>query len=203
MPCIRPCFFFSSFYYRVFFCFDFFPESYTFLAAWWTGLELWGGELGWKLRWFHARRLKTITRWGEEPNQQAYLSDHKDTPWSIALPVWPTEPHPPYCVGSVWIGSRRLPNFRENVINIVEAKIVVFMDRDLPRKYTMVQSNQKSRGKYWATRLSIRSFARTAPSFALRMKELRFTRSLAYSLSSLWESEWYDGYFCGGFFFGP
>ena len=63
---------------------------------------------------------------------------------------------------------------------------------------TMVQISQESRRKYWATRSSVRSFARTAHSFACSgllaslAPSAALTRSLARSLRSLprsWESE--------------
>ena len=63
---------------------------------------------------------------------------------------------------------------------------------------TVGQNNQESRLKYWATRSSVRSFARTAHSFACSglLASLPLsaapTRSLARSLRSLsrsWESE--------------
>ena len=63
---------------------------------------------------------------------------------------------------------------------------------------TMVWNKQKSRRKSWATRLSVRSFARTAHSFACSgvlaslAPSAALTRSLARSLRSLprsWESE--------------
>ena len=54
---------------------------------------------------------------------------------------------------------------------------------------SMVDNSQEYRLKYWATLLSVRSFARLlAP----------LTRSLTRSIRSLprsWESEWLDGYF--------
>ena len=62
----------------------------------------------------------------------------------------------------------------------------------------MVQISEKSRRKYWATRSSVRSFARTAHSFACSgllaslAPSAALTRSLARSLRSLprsWESE--------------
>ena len=63
---------------------------------------------------------------------------------------------------------------------------------------TMVQISQESRRKYWATRLSVRSFTRTAHLFACSgllaslTPSAALTRSLARSLRSLprsWESE--------------
>ena len=62
---------------------------------------------------------------------------------------------------------------------------------------TVVQISQNSRRKYWATRSSVRSFARTAHSFACSgllaslAPSAALTRSLARSLRSLprsWES---------------
>ena len=67
---------------------------------------------------------------------------------------------------------------------------------------TTVQTNQESRLKYWATRSSVCSFARTAHSFACSgllaslAPSAALTRSLARSLHSLprsWESELLDG----------
>merc|ERR1719259_67793 len=51
----------------------------------------------------------------------------------------------------------------------------------------MVQNNQKSRGKYWATRSSVRSFARTAHSFACSglLASLAPSAALTRSLTSL------------------
>ena len=70
----------------------------------------------------------------------------------------------------------------------------------------MGQNNQKYRLKYWATRSSVRSFARTAHSFAcsallaLLVRLAALTHLLAHSLCLLprsWDSEWLDGYlFC-------
>ena len=68
----------------------------------------------------------------------------------------------------------------------------------------MVENSQEYRLKYWATRSSVRSFARTARLFAcsgllvLLAPSAALTRSLARSLRSLprsWESELLDGYF--------
>ena len=71
---------------------------------------------------------------------------------------------------------------------------------------TMVQNNEESGLKYWATHSSVRSFARLlaplthlpAPPCLLRLHAL--LRSLVYSLGSFprsWESGWLDGYlFC-------
>ena len=61
---------------------------------------------------------------------------------------------------------------------------------------TMVQNNQESRCKYWDTRLSVCSFARTAHSFAWSALLSSLTHSvalirlLARSLTSSWESDW-------------
>ena len=57
---------------------------------------------------------------------------------------------------------------------------------------TMVDNSQEYRLKYWATRSSVRSFARTAHSVACFALLAALTRSLARSLRSLprsWESE--------------
>ena len=63
---------------------------------------------------------------------------------------------------------------------------------------TVVWNSQESRRKYWATRLSVRSFARTAHSLACSglltslAPSAALTRSLARSLRSLprsWDSE--------------
>jgi hypothetical protein len=68
---------------------------------------------------------------------------------------------------------------------------------------TVVWNKQESRRKYWATRSSVRSFARTAHSFACSgllaslAPSAALTRSLARSLRSLprsWDSELLDGY---------
>ena len=58
----------------------------------------------------------------------------------------------------------------------------------------MVDNSQEYRRKYWATRLSVRSFARTAFSFACSglLASLAPSAALARSLPSLprsWESE--------------
>ena len=74
----------------------------------------------------------------------------------------------------------------------------------------MGQNKQKSRRRYWATRSSVRSFARTAHSFACSVLLASLARSAAlshlrarslHSLLSLWESEWLDGYLFCVFFF--
>ena len=49
---------------------------------------------------------------------------------------------------------------------------------------TVVWINQKSRRKYWATRSSVRSFARTAPSFARSLAPLPRSLALHYLLRS-------------------
>jgi len=77
----------------------------------------------------------------------------------------------------------------------------------------MVDNSQEYRLQYWATRSSVRSFARTAHSFACSgllaslAPSAALTRSLARSLRSLprsWESELLDGYFvCVFFHFRP
>ena len=77
------------------------------------------------------------------------------------------------------------------------------------RESTMVQENQESRRKYWATHSSVCSFARTAqlfacsPLLALIMTSAALTqllaRSLTHSFLSLWKSEWLAGFFfCSG-----
>ena len=75
---------------------------------------------------------------------------------------------------------------------------------------TMLQNNKESRSKYWATRLSVCSFARTAHSFTCStllyiarfacslclLAMLRsFIRLLTYSLPSSWKigfCQWYE-----------
>ena len=60
------------------------------------------------------------------------------------------------------------------------------------RECTLVWINRKYRRKYWATRSSVRSFARTALSFSCSALLAAITRPLARSLRSLpssWESE--------------
>ena len=68
----------------------------------------------------------------------------------------------------------------------------------------MGQKNQKSRWKYWATRLSVCSFAHTAHSFAWStllaslMRSTALTCLLARSLCSFpssWKSKWLDSFF--------
>ena len=70
--------------------------------------------------------------------------------------------------------------------------------RNMKMQCTMVDNSQKLGCKYWATRSSIRSFARTAHSFACSgllaslTPSAALTRSLARSLRSLprsWDSE--------------
>ena len=59
---------------------------------------------------------------------------------------------------------------------------------------TMVQNNKEARCKYWATRLSVCSFACTAHSFTCSALLAALTSLLACSLRSLpllWESEWW------------
>ena len=65
-------------------------------------------------------------------------------------------------------------------------------------QFTMVENRKEHRCKYWTTRSSVRSFARTAHSFACSgllaslAPSAALTRSLARSLCSLprsWESE--------------
>ena len=73
---------------------------------------------------------------------------------------------------------------------------------------TVGQNNQESRQKYWATRSSVRLFARTAHLFACSaLCCAALTCSLACSLRSLphsRESEWLDGFFlCFLFHFVP
>ena len=59
----------------------------------------------------------------------------------------------------------------------------------------MVQNNQESRRKYWATGLSVCLFARIAHSFACStlltslMRSVALIHLLVQSLTSLWESE--------------
>ena len=77
---------------------------------------------------------------------------------------------------------------------------------------TVGQISQEPRRKYWATRSSIHSFARTALLFACSAPLASLARStaltclLACSLRSLcsfprsWESNWLDGYFVCVFF---
>ena len=73
----------------------------------------------------------------------------------------------------------------------------------------MVDNSQEYRLKYWATRSSVRSFTRTAHSFACSRllaslaSSAALTRLLARSLRSLpcsWVSELLDGYFVCVFF---
>ena len=83
----------------------------------------------------------------------------------------------------------------------------------LSHPLTMVDNSQEYRLKYWATRSSVRSFARTAHSFACcgllasLAPSAALTRSLARSLRSLprsLDSELLDGYFvCVFFHFRP
>ena len=66
----------------------------------------------------------------------------------------------------------------------------------------MVPNSQEYRLQYWATRVSVRSFARTG-LLALLAPSAALTRSLACSLCSLsrsWDSKWLDGYFVCVFF---
>ena len=65
---------------------------------------------------------------------------------------------------------------------------------------TVVQNSHESRRKYWATRSSVHSFARTAHSSAcstllaplcLPAPLRSFVCSLAHRLPSSWESEWF------------
>ena len=76
-------------------------------------------------------------------------------------------------------------------------------------RITVGQNNQEYRLKYWATRSSVLSFARTAHSFACSellaslTPPAALTPSLPRSLCSLprsWESELSDGYFVCDFF---
>ena len=65
---------------------------------------------------------------------------------------------------------------------------------DVILQFTVSHINQKPRRKYWHTRSSIRSFTRTADSFACSalLASLALTRLLALSLRSLpssWDSE--------------
>ena len=55
--------------------------------------------------------------------------------------------------------------------------------------HTVVQNCKESGRKYWATRSSIRSFTRTAHSFACSALLATLIHLLARSLASLWENE--------------
>ena len=68
---------------------------------------------------------------------------------------------------------------------------------------TMTTNNKKSRYKYWATRSSVCSSARTTHSFScFALLALPVcSATLSSSLPHYWDSERLDGYFCSGFFF--
>ena len=79
----------------------------------------------------------------------------------------------------------------------------ILIGHSWPRGQSTVGQNSQEFGcKYWATRLSVCSFTRTAHSFtcfallASLVRSAALTRSLVRSLCSLpslWDSEWFDG----------
>ena len=130
----------------------------------------------------------------------------------------------------VWCGMRRSPRNDLQRTHVGERRVdlPVGFERRLPSPVshlpfprclipaqsvvfgcTVGQNSQEPRRKYWATRSSVRSFARTACSGLLvsLAPSAALTRSLARSLRSLprsWESELLDGYFvCVFSYFRP